>query len=285
MDIMTGALWAGYVKTPPCTTCKPGPDGGLIGTGWAIIAIGVGVVLLGTGVMLFGSRSDRGSHEAGAETPPVMDKVQREDLERRAAQAAQAADDEDQQAKTSDAALGGGMIAVGVAGAVLGLIILGGSTSRVNDDKNQLRLAATNLLSGAVDGPAICRQAAGLESADFSRLFPSSSASNPYQSNPQNCAGSPREYADQNTMSNPGVFIPVKYVFSPSFTTNGQVTVHDVRDNRSLCVTVPDTDVAAAAQPSGGSTAPPYFNDVTVDPSPYIADGACPDAPVSSTSS
>lgn len=96
------------------------------------------------------------------------------------------------------------------------------------------------------------------------------------------CDDSPRQYAQQNTSAPAGVFIPIEYVFSSSFTTNGEVTLHDKQDNRSMCVTLPDTDVAAAAQPSPSTDTDsfPAFDDVTVDPSPYVKDGACPDAPV-----
>ena len=286
--------------------------------GWMLAGLGASVMLIGICVLAFASRSDAksdsdsasdsdsdpnsdpDSQPAGSEPTPVMDAVQREDLERRArARAAQSS--ESARATTSDAALGGGIIAVGLAAAVFGVILLGISSSQVSDDKGQLRLAAANLVTGAVDGPAVCRQSAALESQEWPSL-----ASSPYAQSAANCGGSPREYAQSSNMTsyNVGVFIPVEYVFSQSFSTNGEVTVHDKQDNRSLCVTVPDTDVAAAAQASatpstdgygdgdGDSDGPtsspgalPFFDDVSVDPSPYIASGACPDAPVGSSGS
>lgn len=270
-----------FYTRPPCSTCKPGPDG-VPAIAWMLIALGVGLMLLGFGVLVFAARSGSGSRapSAASRPAPVMDAVQREELERRAAEASGP-----EKEKSSDTAVGGGIVLVGVAAGVLGLLILGITGSRVSEDKNQLHLAAANLVSSALDGPAACRRTAGIESYDFSRDFPSATASNPYLSSPEDCSNSPREYANQNTMSDPGVFISVKYVFSDSFGANGQVTVHDEQDNRSLCVTVPDAVVEAAAPPTDGPGTRPSFDDVTVNPSPYITDGVCPDAPVSSANS
>jgi hypothetical protein len=244
VNTVTGALWSDYVP-PRCTTCKPGPDGTWTGAGWTLIAVGAAVVLLGVGMLWFESRTDQGAK--------------------------------------SQMTAAGSVVALGLGAGVIGLVIIGFSASRVDDDKSQLRMAAANVLSMAVDGPAVCREAAAVESQEW----PSSLASSQFLPKPENCGTSPRAYAQQQQATSPaGVFIPVEYLYSASFTTDGEVTVHDKLDNRSLCVTVPDTDVeaaATAATPTGaGPTTLPPFDDMSVDPSPYITDGACADAPVSS---
>lgn len=299
MNAVTAGRWADYVRTS-CSTCKPGPDGTWTGVGWTLIAVGAAVLLLGVGMLWFEARSGTASElepeaEPGPESEPepeaseptaVMDKAQREDLERRAAQAVpDQQTTESEEATKSGQSAGGPVVGLGVGAALIGVIIMAFSASRVEDDKSQLRLAAANVLSTAVDGPAICRATAVVESEDL----PSSDTQ--FLPNAADCGASPRKYAQQQNSSPAGVFIPVEYVFSTSFTTDGEVTVHDKQDNRSLCVTVPDTDVAAAtasenetATATSTDSGPmPLFDDVTVDPDPYIKDGACPDAPVSST--
>lgn len=278
----------GAYAQPPCTSCRPGPDG-VPGVAWTLLALGAFLLLLGIGVLAFASRTDADAasdsdadaesdaQPAAGEPTPVMDAVQREDLERRAAQEQDAEPEKDQ---SSDTAVGGSLIALGLGVGVIGLVVVGIFSSRVNDDKSQLRMAATNLVSGAIDGPGICRVSATMTTSTTS------------------CAPSPREYAQANDSFNPGVFIPVEYVFSPSYTANGEITVHDTQDNRSMCVRVPGTDVQAAAQPapspstddSGDTVTPstsalPFFDEPSIDPSPYISSGACPDAPITSSSS
>jgi hypothetical protein len=296
MNVMTGVVWADFVQ-PRCDSCKPGPDGSMTGVGWSLVVVGAVVMLFGVCGLVFVSRSAAGSHagddsraeveadaeaEAGAdavaELEPVMDAVQREDLERRGL-----LEPRPEQSEKSGTAWGGGLVAVGAVAAVFGLIVLAFSNSRIDDDKSQLRLAATDLVSVAVDGPSSCRQLAVIESREWS----SPSASTAYLPNPAHCDGSPRQYAEEGSSAPAGVFLPIEYVFSSSFTANGEVTIHDKQDNRSMCVTLPDTGVAAAAQPSPStdSDSLPQFDDVTVDPSPYVRDGACPDAPVSSPNS
>lgn len=293
MKAMTAAVWAGYVQ-PRCDSCKPGPDGSMTGVGWSLVAVGAVVMLLGVCGLVFVRRSGSGS-AAGSQTlapaaaesepEPVMDAVQREDLERRGLLKPQP-----EQSGKSDAAWGGGLAAVGAVAAVFGLVILAFSTSRIDDDKSQLRLAATDLVSVAFDGPSSCRQLAVIES----RAWSSPSASAAFLPDPAHCDSSPRQYAEQGASVPAGVFLPIEYVFSSSFTANGEVTIHDKQDNRSVCVTLPDAAAAAAAaaaQPSPSTDADtntesntdslPAFEDVSVDPSPYVKDGACPDAPVS----
>ena len=299
MNAMTGAVWADLVQ-PRCDSCKPGPDGSMTGVAWSLVAVGAVVMLLGICGLVFAARSAAGSpadddsqadaaaDDAGddaraaaeSEPEPVMDAVQREDLERRGLLEPQS-----ERSEKSDTAWGTGLVGVGAVAAVFGLIILAFSNSRIEDDKSQLRLAATDLVSAAFDGPSSCRQLAVIES----RAWSSPSASTAFLPDPAHCDGSPRQYAQEGASAPAGVFVPIKYVFSSSFTANGEVTLHDTQDNRSMCVTLPDTDVAAAAQPSPSTDADtdslPEFDHVTVDPSPYVRDGACPDAPVSSPNS
>jgi len=255
---MSAVLRAGYVR--PCTTCKPGPDGSLTGLGWSLAGVGAAVLLLGIGALVVASRSGAGS---GADSDASSDA---------------GADADAAESENSNPNLGGGLVAVGAVAVIFGLIILAFSNSRIEDDKSQLRLAATDLVSVAVDGPNNCRQLSDLESREWA----SPSASTAFVPVTAHCDGSPRQYAQENTSAPAGVFIPIEYVFSSSFTANGEVTLHDKQDNRSMCVTLPDTDVAAAAQPSPSTDTDslPAFDDVTVDPSPYVKDGACPDAPV-----
>ena len=258
VNAMSAVLRAGYVR--PCTTCKPGPDGSLTGLGWSLAAVGAAVLLLGIGALVVASRSGAGS---GADSDAGSDA---------------GADADAAESENSNPNLGGGLVAVGAVAVIFGLIILAFSNSRIEDDKSQLRLAATDLVSVAVDGPNNCRQLSDLESREWA----SPSASTGFVPVTAHCDGSPRQYAQENTSAPAGVFIPIEYVFSSSFTANGEVTLHDKQDNRSMCVTLPDTDVAAAAQPSPSTDTDslPAFDDVTVDPSPYVKDGACPDAPV-----
>ena len=318
MNVMAGAVWADYLP-PRCDTCKPGPDGSMTGVGWSLVGVGAVVMLLGICGLVFAARSAAGSHAdddlpvdtdadtvadavgaavagddaraaAESEPEPVMDAVQREDLERRGLlepQPESEPESEPERSEKSDTAWGTGLVGVGAVAAVFGLIILAFSNSRVEDDKSQLRLAATDLVSAAFDGPSSCRQLAVIESKAWSSPSPSASASTAFLPDPAHCDSSPRQYAEQGASVPAGVFLPIKYVFSSSFMANGEVTLHDTQDNRSMCVTLPDADVAAAAQPSPGTDTDslPEFDHVTVDPSPYVRDGACPDAPVSSPNS
>lgn len=225
----TGVLRPAYI--PRCNPCKPGPDGVLPNFGWLLIVIGAAVLLIGVWLLL-PSRSD-----AAPRTP-------------------------------ASGKRGWQVVAVGLLPLVLGLIMVGTSGSRVDDDKSQLRSAATELLSHAVNGVAGCRHQAALES--------------PLGSNAAGCGNSPRDYVQGQTDPSPmGVYdITVQYLFSPTFVADGEVTVYDTGNHRSLCVKVPDSDVAAAAQASAtpGATALPT-DEVSIDPSPYISGGACPDAP------
>ncbi|MBS2552928.1 hypothetical protein KGQ19_39355 [Catenulispora sp. NL8] len=283
MSAMAGVPWANYLPAR-CDTCKPGPDGAWTGAAWTIIIIGACVVLIGFGVLVAASRSDPGSlpdpgsPSAAGEPAPVMDQAQREDVERRAG----TEDSERESPRASKEKAGWQIVVVGLVPALFGLIMLGFTSSRISQDKGQLMVAASDLVSRAVNGPADCRQEAALESG---MSLPSALASSPYLPNAANCDSSPREYAqDQAGSDDPGVYlISVEFIYSPSFSTNGEVTIYDKDNHRSVCVTVPDTDVAAAEQASAtpDSTALPS-DPVSIDPSPYISDGACRDAPVSS---
>jgi hypothetical protein len=274
MGVLHSVPPAVYVK--PCSTCKPGPDGALTGVGWAGLVIGACVVLLGFGVALTRSRTESGSHSPTTRPAPVMDAVQREDFERRA--------EEETQSDTrfsSNEKLGWQVVGLGLVPLAFGLIVLGFTSSRINDDKSQLRLAATNLVAHAVSGPAACRQTA----EQTRMMLPSSMASSPYMPSATDCEASPRKYAQGSGMSgDPGVYLDFAFIYSSAFDTNGEVTINDKENHRALCVTVPDTDVAAAQAGAAESTQSyPEFNDASVDPDPYITSGACPDAPIDST--
>ena len=177
---MLDVFMPGAYAQPPCSSCRPGPDG-VPGVGWTLLAVGAFLLLIGIGVLAFASRTDSDSDSdsasdsgadadaesdaqpAASELTPVMDAVQREDLERRAAQEQDA---EPEKGQSSDTAVGGSLIALGLGVAAIGLVVVGISSSRVNDDKSQLRMAAANLASGAIDGPGICRASGGESGID-----------------------------------------------------------------------------------------------------------------------
>lgn len=268
MSSMVGVL--GAVYTRPCKTCKPGPDGSTTGLGWTLTIAGVAVLVVGICALILEARTDSESPAPANRPASVMDAVQREDVERRAQQAA----------RRGDIRVGGTLTAFGVIGAVIGLVILAITAGRINEDKTQLRSAAADLVSSAIDGPVACRETPDVTAG----WLPSSSASTPYTPSAADCDDSPRHYGSQSGSYTLGLDPSMKYEYSESYETNGEVTVYDPLNKRAVCVTVPDTDVVAAAQasatPSTNGYGIPAFDDRTFDPSPYIKSGACPDAPV-----
>ncbi len=233
-----------------CQTCQSHMSGASV-AGWAMAVAGM-IVLLGGIFMQLSARwlTDPAPSTAQSQSLPVMDTVQREDLERRAAQAPQAGSGTPQGQGASRA-----LIMIGGGVAIFGLIFAATVGAGSDAADSQLRSAAAKLVSDSLNGSAACQDPTG----GGSGLFPSYLLSNPYGSDPQ-CDPSPRSYAYQAS-DVPGVPITIQYVYSTSFTTDGEVTVHDTTDNHSVCVTVPDYDASD-------------------DPSAYITSGACHDAPV-----
>lgn len=233
-----------------CQTCQSHMSGASV-AGWAIAVAGMIVLLVGMFMQLSARwLTDPAPSTAQSQSSPVMDTVQREDLERRAAQAPQAGSGTPQGQGASRALM---MIGCGVA--IFGLIFATTVGAGSDAADSRLRSAAASLVSDSLKGPAACQGSTG----GGSGLFPSYLLSNPYGSGPQ-CDSSPRSYASQAPYD-PGVPITIQYLYSTSFTTDGEVTVHDTTDNHSVCVRVPDYDAPD-------------------DPSSYITSGACPDAPV-----
>jgi len=147
--------------------------------------------------------------------------------------------------------------------AVIGLFFAGIKISIINGHKSELHKAAAEFALLAVQAPENCRD-------------PLYSLS---QQSGTSCDSSPRSYAfhlSESTTAGYGVGITVKILFAPAFSTNGEITFEDTFNKRSVCLTLPDTDVLAAAHPgatTSGSTD-------TIDVDSYISSDACPDAPV-----
>jgi hypothetical protein len=242
---------AGWIQNAipavPCTTCKPGPDGSPA-TGWTLVGLGA-LAFVGAIVMLVVSGRSRpapdGSPPETAE-PVAMDRVQREDLEQRAAQEAE-------ERNRTQLNIAGGLAVAGLAGAVIGGFLAATTQSAIDDHKKQLHQAASVFASVAVDGPETCRQAA--------ISFPTVGS----QNSTPHCDPSPRSYAIQQSSTGAYTDFPMEVVFSKNFQADGEVTFHDTRNDRALCVRVPDS-VAVA------------------DVDSAISSGACPDAPVTSSS-
>jgi hypothetical protein len=255
---MTAVGWTGYVPPPkPCTTCKPSPDGSPA-VGWVLVAFGVAAVVAAIVLMVIEGWSrpaaDRPPADpAGAESP-VMDRVQREDVEKRAAE-------ETENRNRLWLNMIGGLAVGGLACAAVGGFLAESTLSSIDDHKKQLHQAASVWLSVVVDGPEICREPGTVVDPAAGR-----------QNSASHCPPSPRDYASQQRSTDATEF-PTETVLSANFQSNGEVTFHDTLNNRALCVRVPDTDVAAAYSTAGFPTPDP-------DVDGYISSGACPDAPV-----
>ncbi|NUP49089.1 MAG: hypothetical protein HOW97_17560 [Catenulispora sp.] len=264
---MLGALLAVPYTPPPCRIdCKPSPDSSPA-PGWALVVCGalafVGAIVL---LLLTSSRPDPEPDPDAVPDPeptPEMDAAQREDLEQRA-QRNQAAEQKRRDDQTQ-VALGGGLAIAGIAAVVLGVVLIKGATADIDSSMKDLRQDASLVASLAVDGPSGCRM------ADDSSPGGDRAAA-------ARCGTSPRTYARTGFFEGVGL-VPVKLVFSPGFAADGEVTVHDTLNDRSLCVRIPDTDVVAAAHPET-LRAPYVVYGTDFDVDPYISSGACPDAPV-----
>lgn len=158
----------------------------------------------------------------------------------------------------------GSAAASGVICAVIGLVLAETALSQIRSHEKELRTDAELLASVSLDGPALCREAAnGFEPPD-----PAAAA---------RCSPSPRSYAQQASANGAGT-LTVEFLFSAGFSANGEVTVHDKLNHRALCVRLPGTDIADPSRAAGASD--PFSSPADIDVSPYIAPGACPDAPI-----
>lgn len=157
----------------------------------------------------------------------------------------------------------GSAAAAGVVCATVGLVLAETALSQIHAHSKELHADAALLVSLSLDGPTLCREAAnGFEPSD-----PGAAA---------RCSPSPRSYAQQAS-ANAADTPSVEFLFSAGFSANGEVTVHDKLNHGALCVRLPDTDVAAAAHAEASSDL--YARPSDIDAAPYIATGACPDAP------
>ncbi|WP_344669804.1 hypothetical protein [Catenulispora yoronensis] len=165
-------------------------------------------------------------------------------------------------ADEATARVGGVVSVLGVVAVVAGVVMALWDRSAVESSKKELRQDATTFASLVVAGPVTCREVGSMNHGSGGTA---------------SCDGSPRSYAMNGQYTDSVGILAVKYVFSTAFSTNGEVTVNDPLNHRSLCVRVPDTDVLGAAAPE--TLRPPYDIFAKMDVSPFIADGACPDAP------
>lgn len=233
MSTGAGVLRTGYIPPPrSCTVdCKPSPDGSPA-LGWALIIFG-GVAFVATILML--AAAGRSGPRRGAAVPEApdrasMDRVQREDLERRDAEAAK---DQDQ----TELTFAGVLAVVGLGCVALGWFLVANTLSAIDTHKKQLHDAASAFVSAAAEGPQFCHQS----------LTP-------------NCSPSPRDYARQLDAHAVYTDFTLETVVSPNFQADGEVTFHDVTNDRALCVRVPSAVTGADTDNS-------------------ITSGACPDAP------
>lgn len=265
---MLGALLAVPYTPPPCRVdCKPSPDSSPA-PGWALVVCGalafVGAIVL----LLTASRPDPDPEPDPDAVPdleptPEMDAAQRQDLEQRAER--NRAAEQKRRDNQTQVTLGGGLAIAGIAAVVLGVVLINWARADIDSSKKDLRQDASLIASLAVDGPSGCRMA-----DDSSQGGDRAAAAR--------CDASPRTYARTAFFEGIGL-VPVKLVFSPRFAADGEVTVHDTLNDRSLCVRIPDADVVAAAHPET-LQAPYVVHGTDFDVEPYISSGACPGAPV-----
>lgn len=236
---MIGGWWPATVPAVPCRDCPPQPDGSP--TPWWFL-FGAGVVLvLGALVLLL-----RTGPNQAADTEPG------------------AASDDPAGKNTTTAKAAGGLAFTGVLCAAVGLYAALSTLSQIHTNEKQLRADASLFAELAVGGPSVCREAADT----FQPPDPAAAAK---------CDPSPRSYAEQASINTVGT-LGMKFVFSPDFTADGEVTVYDKLNHRMLCVRLPDTDVVGARDSQTLPDAGPDVSDADV--AAYISSGGCPDAPV-----
>lgn len=207
-----------YTPQPCRVNCKPSPDGSPA-TGWMLVVFGAMAIVAGFVVLLRVPRPDpEPEGEQDPKPTPVMDAVQRQDLEQRA--------ERERSDNQSLVNIGGGLAVAGVAAIALGVVLINSTLSAINESKKELRDNASLVASQATYG-----------------------------------SGSSPRSTVRNQLFEPIGLLQVERVFSTGFDDNGEITVHDKVNDRSLCVRIP-------ASVSGG-----------FDPDSAISSGACPDAP------
>jgi hypothetical protein len=213
-----------------------------------LVAFGVAAVIAAIVLMIAMGRSRPAADAVAVDVErPAMDRVQREDLERRA-------EEEQESRNRLWMNMVGGLVVGGLACGAFGGFLAATTQSAIDNHKRQLRQAASDWLSVVVDGPRTCQEIGAFPD-------PVSGA----QSSGTRCSASPRDYANQQITSTAYIEFPLKTVFSATFQSDGEVTFHDTLNNRAVCVRVPATGSA-------------------VDLQADVTSGACPDAPVSDDS-
>jgi hypothetical protein len=239
---------AGYTR--PCTANCPafGPPPS------DIVLTAVGVLLLV--IMMFILANNPAKRDAPKESPdpvesdqPATDAVQRADLDHYATKAARKAT-----LKSPRNAVLGMLTVFGAGCLIIGAFLTWEHLEDAQPDETAvLRQTATWFVGSAVAGPYSCESVAN----------PPDISGAPVAASPMRCLDSPRDYAYPAQKSAGGT-PAIEYVYSPDFDSNGEVTLHDTKNGRALCVTLPDTNVEGSGQwPT------------QVDESKYIANGAC----------
>jgi hypothetical protein len=159
--------------------------------------------------------------------------------------------------RSKDAAQRHADLTRGIGGLGASLLIMGSFAlfvreHRIHSDQDALRTAADTVVADAMRGARQCATDLATPQPTFaypSGLLPSGV---PPAFTPPPCSQSPRE---QFTPEYPEsvALLQYKVEYSPSFPSNGEITIRDAKNGHVLCVTIPST----------------------IDGSPSIANGAC----------